>query len=102
MFGEIKTVAGMSSLGALLVFIAINVSLIRLRYKAPVKERPFAVPLAIGKLPVLPLLSILICAALALQFNWTVYSGFGGAILIGIVFNYFFDKHQASEEEKEE
>ena len=94
LFGEIKTVAGMSSLGALLVFIAINVSLIRLRFKAPDKERPFAVPLAIGKLPVLPVLSILICAALALQFSWTVYASFGGAIVVGIVFDYFFDKQK--------
>ncbi|MGB7784887.1 MAG: APC family permease [Salinimicrobium sp.] len=101
LFGEIKTVAGMSSLGALLVFIAINISLIRLRYKAPEKERPFTVPLSIGKLPVLPLLSILICAALALQFSWTVYAGFGGAILVGVVFDYFFDKHKASEETEE-
>lgn len=99
LFGEIKTVAGMSSLGALLVFIAINVSLIRLRYKAPDKKRPFAVPLSVGKLPILPLLSILVCLALALQFSGTVYLGFGGAIVIGVVFDYFFDKHQKSEED---
>lgn len=99
LFGEIKTVAGMSSLGALLVFTAINIALIRLRYKAPQKKRPFAVPLSIGKLPLLPILSIIICLALASQFGWTVYAGFGGAIIIGVVFNYFFDKHQSSEEE---
>lgn len=94
LLGEIKTVAGMSSLGALLVFIAINVSLIRLRFTAPDKERPFAVPLSIGKVPVLPVLSILVSAGLAIQFSWTVYAGFGGALLVGIAVDYFFDKSE--------
>src|SRR3546814_7035493 len=37
LLGDITIVAGMSSLGALLVFVAVNIALIVLRFKAPYK-----------------------------------------------------------------
>lgn len=105
LLGDIKTVAGMSSLGALLVFIAVNIALIVLRYKAPEQERPFKVPLSLGKLPVLPILAILISASLTIQYQWQVYAAFGGAIVVGVVLHYFLDrkpkKELKPEEEKE-
>ena len=95
----------MSSLGALLVFIAVNIALIVLRYKAPEQERPFKVPLSIGKLPVLPILAILISASLAIQYQWEVYAAFGVAIVVGVVLHYFLDRKPKKElkpkEEKE-
>src|SRR5699024_1851272 len=54
LLGDIKIVAGMSSLGALLVFVAVNIALIVLRFKEPTQNRPFRVPLSISKVPVLP------------------------------------------------
>ena len=80
LLGDIKTVAGMSSLGALLVFIAINVALITLRIKAPKQKRPFKVPLSVGKIPLLPIMGILVSAALAIQYDWQVYATFAGLL----------------------
>jgi APA family basic amino acid/polyamine antiporter len=92
LLGDIKIVAGMSSLGALLVFVAVNIALIVLRFKAPDKERPFKVPLTIGKVPILPILAIFISLSLIIQYDWQVYAAFVGAIVVGIVLDYFLDK----------
>ena len=101
LLGDIKIVAGMSSLGALLVFVAVNIALIVLRYKAPDKERPFKVPLSIGKVPILPILAIIISVSLVVQFNWQVYVAFVGAIIVGIVLDYFLDKKSKNEMDPE-
>lgn len=94
LFGDIKLIAGMSSLGALLVFIAVNVSLIILRFKAPEQKRPFKVPVVIGKVPLMPIFAIVISASLVFQYDWEVYAAFVGAIIAGVVLDYFLDKRQ--------
>ena len=105
LLGDIKIVAGMSSLGALLVFIAVNIALIVLRFKAPQQKRPFKVPLSIGKVPILPILAIIVSLFLIIQYEWQVYLAFIGAIVIGIVLDYFLDKRSKEnidpEKEKE-
>lgn len=105
LLGDIKIVAGMSSLGALLVFVAVNVALIILRFKSPNEKRPFKVPLSIGKVPILPILAIMISLALVVQYEWQVYAAFAGAIVVGIVLDYFLDKREKKdidpEKEKE-
>ncbi|PVW13722.1 APC family permease [Marixanthomonas spongiae] len=97
LLGDIKIVAGMSSLGALLVFVAVNVALIVLRFKSPDKEKPFKVPLSIGKVPVLPILAILISLSLIVQYEWQVYAAFVGAIIVGVILDYFLDKRPKKE-----
>lgn len=79
-------------MGALLVFIVVNVSLIVLRFKAPEQKRPFKVPVAIGKLPLLPIFAILVSAGLAIQYEWQVYAAVAGALVAGVVLDYFLDK----------
>jgi len=105
LLGDIKIVAGMSSLGALLVFVAVNIALIVLRFKAPDKDRPFKVPLSVGKVPILPILAIIISLSLVIQFDWKVYAAFVGAIVVGILLDYFLDKREKKdidpEKEKE-
>lgn len=97
LLGDIKIVAGMSSLGALLVFVAVNIALIVLRFKAPYKERPFKVPLAIWRVPILPILAILISLSLIIQYEWQIYAAFVGAIVVGIMLDYFLDKKSKDE-----
>lgn len=97
LMGDIKIVAGMSSLGALLVFVAINIALIVLRFKAPEQKRPFSVPLSIRKVPVLPILAILISLILIIQYEWQTYAAFAGALAVGLVLDYFLDKRQKEE-----
>ena len=90
---------------ALLVFVAVNIALIVLRFKAPDKDRPFKVPLSVGKVPILPILAIIISLSLVIQFDWKVYAAFVGAIVVGILLDYFLDKREKKdidpEKEKE-
>jgi len=92
LIGDIKIVAGMSSLGALLIFVAVNIALIVLRFRAPEKTRPFRVPLSINRVPLLPVLAILISLTLIVQYEWRVYAAFAGALVLGLILNYFLDK----------
>ena len=82
--GEIKTIASVSSFGVLLVFAAVQVAMIRLRFRQPDKKRPFRVPFAIGKVPLLPLAGIMMVLALLTQFEPLVYGVGGGAIAGGL------------------
>jgi amino acid transporter len=54
--GGIAVVASVSSFVSLVAFMSVNVALIVLRYRDPERRRPFRVPLALGRLPVLPVL----------------------------------------------
>lgn len=94
-FDEIEIVASLSSLGALLVFAAINLSLIVLRVKQPDLKRPFKVPLRVGRIPVLPVLGVLVSLGLATQYRVEVYLALGAAIAIGLGIFYLapFRKH---------
>lgn len=53
--GNIGLVASVTDFGVYAIFIAVNLSLIALRYRQPDARRTFVVPLRIGRLPLLPL-----------------------------------------------
>ena len=84
--GKLDILAGLSSFAAILAFVAVNVALIVLRFRLPHHPRPFQVPLAIGRLPVLPLLAIASLGLLMTQFERDIYVAGGFALLLtGIV-----------------
>lgn len=56
--GDLGLVAGATNFAVFIGFGAVNVSLIVLRYTHPEVERPFRVPMNIGRFPVLPLVSL--------------------------------------------
>ncbi len=68
--GEIKRVAQLTDWSAFFVFAAINLAVVVLRFKEPFAYRPFKVPLAIGKLAVLPALGFLFSAAMLFSFDF--------------------------------
>ena len=78
--GSVKILAEMSSFAALVAFFAVNVVLIVLRYRMPGHKRPFRVPLAIGRLPVLPILAIAAIVLLLIHFEWQIYAAGGIAL----------------------
>jgi APA family basic amino acid/polyamine antiporter len=90
--GKIETVAGVSSLATMLAFFGINAALIALRKNHPRKERPFCVPLAIGKIPVLPVCGALVSLIFLTQFDATVYLAGGGFLLVAAAIFYFTEK----------
>lgn len=82
--GEVKIVGRLASFAALLAFVAVNLCLIVLRYRQPARKRPFRVPLAIGRLPVLPALGLLSAGLLLFQFDAWSYVAGGGAIALAL------------------
>jgi APA family basic amino acid/polyamine antiporter len=83
--GEVDTVASVSAFGILIVFIGVQSAMVALRLREPDAERPFRVPLAIGRWPLVPLVGITACAVLLTQFEGIVYTIGGGVIVAGIL-----------------
>jgi len=77
-FENIHVVAGIADFSLFIVYGFVNLSLIILRFKQPHKERKFKVPLNMGKLPLLPLLGLMLTVLLAANLDLLV-------ILLGII-----------------
>lgn len=90
--GKVGTVASVSSLSSLIAFIGVNVALLWLRSSRPRARRPFRVPLAIGKLPLLPCLSLICLTALLTQFGFTVYLVGGSALVFLTAFFWLYHR----------
>ncbi len=75
--GDIVIIANIVVFAIVITFAAINLAVIVLRYTEPVLERPFRVPINIGKFPILPLFGFGTTVYMALQFEVEI-------ILVGI------------------
>ena len=69
---DLKLLAELSSFSALMAFLAVNLSLIILRYRLPGWRRPFTVPLSIGRMPILPVFAIMSIGVLLASFEPTI------------------------------
>ena len=56
--GDLDLVAGATDVAVYVVFLAVNAVVVVLRLRRPDAERPFRIPGAIGRVPVVPLLGI--------------------------------------------
>ena len=68
-FGTVAVVASVSSFASLLAFAGVNLALIVLRYTEPRKRRPFRVPGAIGRFPILPAVGMATTLGVATQLD---------------------------------
>lgn len=68
--GDLTFVASVTDLAVYLVFIAVNVAVVVLRFRRPEADRPFRSPLAIGRLPVLPVLGLAAVLAVLPALQW--------------------------------
>jgi basic amino acid/polyamine antiporter, APA family len=85
--GDLKLLAELSSLTALVAFLAVNFALIVLRYRLPHHDRPFRVPLAVGRMPIIPVAAILSICVLMVNFDWEIYlAGCGVILLSGLAY----------------
>lgn len=71
--GKVETVASVSAFVTMIAFIAVNVAIISLRLTSPNLHRPFRVPFSIRKIPVTPVLGIIVCLIFLSQFKSVVY-----------------------------
>jgi basic amino acid/polyamine antiporter, APA family len=80
--GDLRMLAELSSISALIAFLAVNFTLIALRFKEPHGERPFRVPFSIGRLPLVPVAAILSILFLLPFFEAEVYWGMAIAVAV--------------------
>lgn len=80
--GDIVIIANVVVFAVVITFAAINLAVIVLRYTEPVLERPFRVPINIGKFPILPLFGFGTTVYMALQFKIEII--IVGIAIIGI------------------
>jgi APA family basic amino acid/polyamine antiporter len=99
--GEVKVIASISALGILSVFVGVQGALVMLRFTQPDAPRGFRVPLAIGRLPVLPLLGIAMALALITQFEAKVYAVGALAVGVGLVLRILAQREGRSAEPDE-
>ena len=72
--GKLSDIASISVFSILVVFAFVNLSVISLRFKRPKLHRPFMTPFSVKKLPLLPILGMVITCVTILQFNPHVIS----------------------------
>jgi APA family basic amino acid/polyamine antiporter len=84
-FGRVELLGSVSSLAALAAFVLVNVSLIVLRFRHPRMERPFRVPLTLGRVSLPAIAAGLLALVLAARFEPAAYVIFGGVMLLGVV-----------------
>jgi len=80
--GDIVIIANIVVFAVVITFAAINLAVIVLRYTEPDLERPFKVPISIGKFPILPLFGFGTTIYMTLQFEIEVV--LVGVAIIGI------------------
>ena len=86
LIGDIVIVANIVVFAIVITFAMINLSVILLRYVKSEDERPFRVPLNVGKFPILPLFGFIITVYMAMQFELEVILVGVGIIGSGCVF----------------
>lgn len=85
--GNLELVAGITNFATFAIFSSVNISLIWLRYRQPELERPFKVPLNIGKFPIISFLGLISCIILAYHLDpLSVFVGILVLLVGGVIF----------------
>jgi len=92
--GDIVIVANIVVFAIIITFAMVNLSVILLRYVRPDIERPFRVPLNIGKFPILPLFGFVVTVYMAIQFELEIILVGIGIIGSGCIFYLLYNKRK--------
>ena len=90
--GDIVIVANITVFAIVITFAMINLAVILLRYVEPELERPFRVPVNIGKFPVLPLFGLITTLYMTTQFDLEIILVGLSIMGIGALFYLFYRK----------
>ena len=90
--GDIVLVANIAVFAIVITFAMVNLAVIVLRYTEPSIDRPFKVPLNIGKFPILPLFGLGMSVYMAFQFELPVVLAGLGIIGTGILFYIIYTR----------
>ena len=83
-FGTLGIAGQLTNIGTLFAFILVCIGVIVLRYTKPNLERPFRVPLNIGRFPVLAALGAVLCTALMFSLSTPTILGFFAWMGLGL------------------
>lgn len=93
--GDIVIIANIVVFAVVVTFAMINLSVILLRYVKPELERPYRVPVNIGRFPVLPLFGLGATIYMAIQFEIEIVLSGLGIIGAGAVFYFIYNKQRS-------
>ena len=93
---DLGRVANLTNVAIFATFLAINAAVIRLRFKEPQTPRPFRTPLALGGVPVIPVLGIVSVLGLAVQVDRVTLGQCGVLLLVGGLLHVLRTRRQAS------
>jgi len=82
--GDLATIANLTNFTVFIIFLLVNAAVIYLRYKKPVVSG-FKTPLAIGKLPLLPLLGIVTSLFMLVNLPIDVLAMGSALVLLGFI-----------------
>ena len=85
-FCNLDEMANLCNIGTLFAFILVCAGVIILRYKDPLRHRPFRLPGG----PIMPLLGIAFCLYLMLGLGTTSWIRFGGWLVVGLVIYFLY------------
>lgn len=83
LLSDIALVANINNFTVFLTFMIVNAALIVLRYRRPEAARPFRVPLSLERLPLLPVLGVVLNAFMLLQLSLDVLAIGAGLTILG-------------------
>ncbi|MBK5289666.1 MAG: APC family permease [Acidimicrobiia bacterium] len=83
--GRIALVAGVTDFAVFLVFVAVNATVIGLRFRQPNHRRPFRVPWSIGKVPVPAVFALLTVGAVVPSLEPAAIGWGSFVLLVGVV-----------------
>lgn len=94
--GDIVFVANIVVFAVVVTFAMINLAVIILRYTRPELERPYRVPINVGKFPILPLFGLGATIYMATQFEIEIMLSGLGIIGSGAIFFIIYNKKRQS------
>lgn len=93
LMGRIALVASVTDFAVFLVFIAVNGTVIVLRFRQPNRRRPFRVPWCVGKVPV-PAVFALVAVGVVLPSLEPAAIGLGGLVVLAGVLVYVLGRRR--------
>ncbi|MGC8658264.1 MAG: APC family permease [Desulfomonilaceae bacterium] len=96
----VRILGELVSIGTLAAFILVCFGVLVLRYKRPDIGRPFRIPLS----PLLPILGVVSCGALALSLPWEAWLRLVSWLAVGFIIYFFYGirhSHRRASQKKE-